>query len=292
MKHNKIFSLLGFLGALMFLWGCKKAVQDPHPAIRVDYTVTINEFQVTFTNTTAGAKSFKWDFGDGTTSTETSPTHTYAGKGKFVVTLFATATNGKVEEGSTVLHISKTSPVKLDDGTFSDWDNVSTVVWTSQDPTNTIKFAKFDYDATSVYFYVESTRTLADDDILDIYLDADGASTGYDLSGYFPGAGIEALIEGQLLDPTAPWGDLYYYTGDGSSWSWSAVSIPGAYVIGTKKQDGAIFKFEGKFDRTKIAKMTGKAMKLGIVFTKNDWSAEVGYLPDINTPPIFIDMSE
>lgn len=292
MKHTIISYLLGGLGILTLLFGCKKEVQDPHPAIDVIYTVAIDGFDVTFNNTTEGGTSYQWDFGDGATSTEKSPTHTYANKGKFVVTLSVTAANGKVEEGSTVVHIAKTSPVKLDDNSFADWDDVSTVVWESQDPSNPLQMAKFDYDATSVYFYVESKRTLADDDILDIYLDTDGQPTGYDLSGYFPGAGIEALIEGQVLDPTDPWADFFYYSGDGSSWDWSDASIPGAYVIGTLKQEGGLLKFEGKFDRTKIKKLTGKLMKLGFVFNKNDWSAEVGYLPDLNSPAITIDMSE
>lgn len=289
MKRNKVLYLIGLF---ILMAGCRKAVQDPHPALDVIYTVTIDGFDVTFNNTTEGGTAYDWDFGDGSTSTEKSPEHTYANKGKFVVTLSVTAANGKVEEGSTVIHIAKTSPVKLDDQSFDDWENVSTVVWNSQNPANPIRTAKFDYDATSVYFYVESKRTLDDNDILDVYIDADGQPTGYDLSGYFPGAGADALIEGQVLDPTAPWYDFFYYTGDGSSWDWSDVSNAGAIVIGTLKQEGGLLKFEGKLDRAKIRKLTGKLMKLGIVFNKNDWSTEVGYLPDQNSPAITIDMSE
>ncbi len=44
---------------------------------------------VTFTNTSVGADSYLWHFGDGDTSTETNPVHTYAATGPYLVTLFA-----------------------------------------------------------------------------------------------------------------------------------------------------------------------------------------------------------
>ncbi|MEK7255147.1 MAG: choice-of-anchor B family protein, partial [Bacteroidota bacterium] len=40
-----------------------------------------SEFVVTFQNTSTGATSYTWDFGDGTTSTEANPSHTYAQNG-------------------------------------------------------------------------------------------------------------------------------------------------------------------------------------------------------------------
>lgn len=47
---------------------------------------------VQFTNTSTGANSYVWNFGDGTTSTVASPSHTYTVTGSFNVTL--TASNG------------------------------------------------------------------------------------------------------------------------------------------------------------------------------------------------------
>ncbi|HJT74257.1 MAG TPA: PKD domain-containing protein, partial [Chitinophaga sp.] len=109
--------------------GCKK--DSVSPDADLFYEVSINGNDVTFTNQTTGAVSYKWDFGDGTSSTEESPVHTYPGKGKYVPTLYATTAEGKVTEGSTVLYIAKTSPVKLDDNTLSDWDGVTDYVITS-----------------------------------------------------------------------------------------------------------------------------------------------------------------
>lgn len=49
---------------------------------------------VNFTNTTTGAVSYLWDFGDGQTSTAQNPTHTYTSYGTFTVTMTATHANG------------------------------------------------------------------------------------------------------------------------------------------------------------------------------------------------------
>ena len=43
--------------------------------------------QVTFTNKSMNGVSYLWNFGDGTTSTETNPVHTYANAGNYTVTL-------------------------------------------------------------------------------------------------------------------------------------------------------------------------------------------------------------
>jgi hypothetical protein len=49
------------------------------------------DLQVEFANTSAYASSFVWDFGDGETSTEISPVHTYINPGTYTVQLIATA---------------------------------------------------------------------------------------------------------------------------------------------------------------------------------------------------------
>jgi bacillolysin len=46
-------------------------------------------FTVTFSNTSLNGVDYVWDFGDGSTSTETSPTHTYTTEGTFDVSLSA-----------------------------------------------------------------------------------------------------------------------------------------------------------------------------------------------------------
>ncbi len=49
---------------------------------------------VSFTNTSAFANAYIWDFGDGSTSTALSPTHTYTTSGEYTVTLYAVSASG------------------------------------------------------------------------------------------------------------------------------------------------------------------------------------------------------
>ena len=54
-----------------------------------------NPLQVDFSNFSLNATSHSWDFGDGNSSTEESPSHTYESGGDFSVTLTATGSNGE-----------------------------------------------------------------------------------------------------------------------------------------------------------------------------------------------------
>lgn len=53
-----------------------------------------NSGRVNFNNQSTGASSFFWDFGDGTTSTDQSPSHDYTLAGKYTVTLTVEAAGG------------------------------------------------------------------------------------------------------------------------------------------------------------------------------------------------------
>lgn len=61
-----------------------------------DFTYLTNGLDVTFTNTSTNGVTYLWDFGDGTTSTDTNPIHNYLQTGDYTVTLLATSTNGCV----------------------------------------------------------------------------------------------------------------------------------------------------------------------------------------------------
>lgn len=69
------------------------------PRAAVDFTAANNlgcgvPLEVQFQNNTAGAVSWLWDFGDGSSSTEQNPTHTYTNVASYDVTLTVTTANG------------------------------------------------------------------------------------------------------------------------------------------------------------------------------------------------------
>jgi PKD repeat protein len=75
------------------------AVTSDISAPMANFTTDANSgqvpFTVHFTDTTVGSVSnWKWDFGDGSTSSEQNPTHTYVAEGSFNVNLTATGPGG------------------------------------------------------------------------------------------------------------------------------------------------------------------------------------------------------
>ncbi|MCA0237608.1 MAG: PKD domain-containing protein [Bacteroidetes bacterium] len=54
------------------------------------FTSQINNLTVQFTNTSTGGSTYSWDFGDGMSSTQVSPSHTYATGNLYTVTLTVT----------------------------------------------------------------------------------------------------------------------------------------------------------------------------------------------------------
>ncbi len=60
----------------------------------ISHNATLNSLTVDFTGTTANAVAYAWDFGDGQTSTQENPSHTYAAFAPYTVTLTVTSSRG------------------------------------------------------------------------------------------------------------------------------------------------------------------------------------------------------
>ncbi|MEL7162296.1 MAG: PKD domain-containing protein [Bacteroidota bacterium] len=59
------------------------------PGSTANFTSNVESTTVTFLSNSAKANALDWDFGDGLTSTDTDPVHTYAAPGVYVVSLLA-----------------------------------------------------------------------------------------------------------------------------------------------------------------------------------------------------------
>jgi PKD repeat protein len=77
-----------------------------NPLPSAGFTTTQNENVVGFNNTSQNASTYFWDFGDGTTSTEVSPTHEYLENGEFTVTLTATSDECGNDSYSEIIYIT------------------------------------------------------------------------------------------------------------------------------------------------------------------------------------------
>ncbi len=82
-----------------------------------DFSFTSNDFNVAFSDLSANALSYSWDFGDGSTSTLSNPTHTYAAAGSYIVNLAVTNSCGTNSLSKTVI-ISPSGSSEEDNNEF------------------------------------------------------------------------------------------------------------------------------------------------------------------------------
>jgi PKD repeat protein len=80
------------------------------PKVSFTYTNHCSDSSVNFTNgTTIGGgntiSSYLWKFGDGSSSSSTSPSHTYSKAGRYSVTLYATSNNGCTDSSVNVVTV-------------------------------------------------------------------------------------------------------------------------------------------------------------------------------------------
>lgn len=87
-----------------------------------NFTFEVGDLTVSFTNTSELAVSSEWDFGDGATSNEENPVHTYAEPGEYSVTLTVSGIEGSVPSSITMnvaVGVSVFEPIALENADFS-----------------------------------------------------------------------------------------------------------------------------------------------------------------------------
>jgi hypothetical protein len=91
MKKNLLFCMM-LLITVIVISSCKK--DTPAPTATFEFVVA--GYQVTFTSTVTDVTTYLWDFGDGGTSTDANPVHTYVVSGTYNVKLKATGGGGEI----------------------------------------------------------------------------------------------------------------------------------------------------------------------------------------------------
>jgi PKD repeat protein len=75
-----------------------------------DRTSGESPLTVQFSDKSKNAVSYEWVFGDGATSTDQSPSHTYTVEGDYSVTLTVTGSGGDKSTSQTIITVSKPQP--------------------------------------------------------------------------------------------------------------------------------------------------------------------------------------
>ena len=95
----KILSFFLLTGLLFLSQSCNKKNSNPVNITNANFGISGYEVPVpttiTFTNISQNATSYLWDFGDGSTSTQFNPAHTYASAGTYSLKLTAIGPTGQ-----------------------------------------------------------------------------------------------------------------------------------------------------------------------------------------------------
>ncbi len=243
---------------------CEKT---PEPVAGFSYT--IDGLVVTFANSSTDADSYVWNFGDGNTSTEMSPVHTYADYGLYSVTLTATSEGGETTSTQDIELVF--TPLMTIDGNFAKWDDVADFVAGDGGTITKVKLAS---DAKYLYIYIEGTEQLRG--VFDFYINTDNdINTGATTWVYPAGAGAEYLLEGFIAD--AGDADLFLDNPDTEDWSWNVVVPVGSGLVtasslkavtGGKAIEISILR--------ELATEFGDIIHIGFVDVAEDWNMQGG----------------
>ena len=96
----------------------------PADSVQAGFTYTATGLMANFTNTSVDASTYLWDFGDGSSSSMTSPSHTFASAGSYTVCLIA---NGACESDTICQLVTVSS-------TAHTWTGTNSSAWS--DPGN------------------------------------------------------------------------------------------------------------------------------------------------------------
>ena len=209
---------------------------DPLPV--AGFSSEVDGSTVRFTNTSARADSYFWDFGDGNTSTEESPTHTYSSDGTYTVILTATSSAGEATTEQTVI-ISANSVFSMDV-----LHGGSSKTWTLSPTAGALAVGPFEGSGEWFQTSIEDvdTRACTFDDTYTF--DTDGNfiyNTNGDVwaESYMGVAADGCLAEADLPAEAAPWGSgEHKYTLTDMGDAFLTVTGTGAFIALPKAFNG------------------------------------------------------
>ena len=102
------FKLLNIVLVTLLIMSCSATVKNPMACCMVPTTGIVGQ-PILFNSTcSTDASKYKWDFGDGTSTTDANPSHTYSTAGNYTVKLMAmNSDESKMNETAKVISITK-----------------------------------------------------------------------------------------------------------------------------------------------------------------------------------------
>jgi hypothetical protein len=277
MKRSEFIRLIIIAMLVIASTSCKKeghyALEQTPP---LDFRSYYDGLKVTFSNATDGATGISWDFGDSSpVVTGDSVSHTYENIGNYLITMNGNY-QGRDWNFHTMLRVDKASVVDLDDGSFSDWDNVTYPEFMLSGK-GTVDTAKVDYDANYIYFYVEFDSLASNAGIMDhifgVYMDADNSvSTGFAMKEM----GVDYSCEGNIWNGGWLAPSVVDLANGDPGWPFVGFDNPDALKPGFVTKEGNTIKMEFGISR-EVFRISSDAMAFSMSIMNADWS-DVGNL--------------
>ena len=225
-------------------------VNNPIPSFSALTTVCLNA-PVTFNNLSQNASSYLWDFGDGTTSTDSTPVHTYTTAGTYTVSLTATQNSCSVTQTHTG-YITVVDPVSQFTFTTSGQCMPVTVNFVSQTSSAVAWIWHFgNGDSATTQHPVYTYLTDPTDSISLIIIDANGCSDTSTIAPFpYYAAGAQVSDSTVCLNDTVQFTDI---SNGALTWFWDF----GNGQTSTAQNPSATYTTNGNYTVTLIATFPG-----------------------------------
>ncbi|MEP0368179.1 MAG: PKD domain-containing protein [Cyclobacteriaceae bacterium] len=282
MKKLKLqnLALIALFAGMLSIYSCSED-EKKTPAPVADFTVSIEGKVITLENTSTDGETYAWDFGDGGTSTEMSPSYTFVANGSYVISLTVTNETGEDSKSSAIEIVN----INID-GDFSDWDNVPAAATYTDGESGVVKEVKIEnLEDDKLFIYVE---TNSDDNTLgfmDFYLNSNNDETGF-ATWYWPTTpGFDIWFEGYAAEQdTATAILLFQHTAPDSGWGWTELSASQTFIVRSKQIDitgGKAFEFSIALSELPASVAPTDKLKFGfdMVYTVDTWQPLVGVFP-------------
>lgn len=210
MKYLTIL-LTGLLLVSFITGSCSKEEESSN--LKAVFSYVPDGFKVSFTNFSTNAKTYRWNFNDGSEeSTSKNPVHIFKAKGEYMVSLVA---SDGIEENTFEDIVVITGPNIKIDGDFTDWEYVDYSFENAPDKGGTLRAVKAFAYGNNINFYFEGTSEM-NMSVFDMFINADNDTTTGFFSWQWPaGSGAEYLLEG---GPAG--GSLFGHTDPNHGWGW------------------------------------------------------------------------
>ena len=277
-RNLLVLSIFAGLGALL---SCSE--DDGTPAPEADFTFEVNGKTLAVTDASLDAASYAWDFGDGNTSTETSPTHTYEANGSYVVSLTVTNETGS-DDKSVAIEVINISI----DGDFTDWDDVpSAISYVDGEGGIALELKVENLEDDRLFMYIKTSEQDSTGGFITLYMNSDNDdATGFS-SWYWPTTpGFDILIEGFLTSAGADEGYFYgkFMGTDQTAFSWEQLTASSTFLTGSEQKSvtgGKAFEFSIALSEFPPGLVPTEKVKIGMdfIYTVDTWVPLNGTIP-------------